>query len=339
MAATDKDYKGMLSVAVSRAVGFLSDAQLPSGEYRLFAAADHEMARNCRFDSSPFATTFILHSLRFLHTNKVDEMIKKGVNYLSTEIEGPGLLRYWSSCNSLHEILPPDADDTCCASYILNLYDRPFPPNREIIGANINPDGLFYTWFAPRNSMPKMINETLLASIGKESIFNLYASGELNKVDHAVNVNVIQYLGESITTIRAIDSVIDTVATAQERACSTSYPEVITFYYLISRAFFAGVHSFGKIRKTLIRRLLSMQGADGGFGNELLTSLAVCTMENFQKETDARDKAVEYILSSQRKDGSWRKLPLYLGPAPYYGSEELTTALCIEALFRYEQKQ
>ena len=28
---------------------------------------------------------------------------------------------------------------------------------------------------------------------------------------------------------------------------------------------------------------------------------------------------------------------LYLGPAPYYGSEELTTALCVEALARYLQ--
>ena len=50
--------------------------------------------------------------------------------------------------------------------------------------------------------------------------------------------------------------------------------------------------------------------------------------------------ASSWLVARQQEDGGWRRLAYYQGPAPptptayYFGSRELTTALCLEALAR-----
>jgi hypothetical protein len=48
--------------------------------------------------------------------------------------------------------------------------------------------------------------------------------------------------------------------------------------------------------------------------------------------------AVEYIARAQGADGSWESHPLYYGGpqlSTSWGSSELTTGLCLEALHRF----
>jgi hypothetical protein len=62
---------------------------------------------------------------------------------------------------------------------------------------------------------------------------------------------------------------------------------------------------------------------------------------NCGADVDLLDRQVELIVDSQCRDGSWPRLAFYSGPRPplprsvWFGSEELTTALCLEAVARY----
>jgi len=71
--------------------------------------------------------------------------------------------------------------------------------------------------------------------------------------------------------------------------------------------------------------------------------LAISTLLNLGRSLDdARSlAALDLLLESQRSDGSWRRQAYYTGPEPptphsaWFGSEALTTCLCLEALARW----
>lgn len=104
---------------------------------------------------------------------------------------------------------------------------------------------------------------------------------------------------------------------------------------MLSRAYFNGVSSLSVSKAPIIDRVISLQEKDGSLGDELHAALAVCTLLNFDYQSPEIREAIEHILETQKESGSWVEVAMYLGPAPYYGSEELTTALCAEAIARY----
>ena len=82
-------------------------------------------------------------------------------------------------------------------------------------------------------------------------------------------------------------------------------------------------------------KILQLSKDDGSFGDELATACAVCSLANFEYDGVARlADAVRYLEEQQRANGSWRRVAMFCQPGRYYGSEELTTALCLEALTR-----
>src|SRR5437867_2862916 len=122
-----------LRKAISKAIDFLYESQLDYGESRTYAWSDDNYRENCLFDSSPFITSLVLHSIGFWQDDRVRAITAKALDFLCAEMEGKGLWRFWSSRNKLHEFLPPDLDDTCCISFILNHYGRLEPDNRDLI--------------------------------------------------------------------------------------------------------------------------------------------------------------------------------------------------------------
>jgi hypothetical protein len=321
--------------AISRALDFLARSQLPYGEFRTCAAADARMAGECRFDSSPFATSLVLYALSFVPDHRVPAMTSRALDFLAAEMEGPGLWRYWSSRNSRHRQLPPDLDDICCISHILKQNNRPLPANREIVLANRDETGAFYTWLAPRTTAQPELARAISRLIGADTLLAILLSGTINDVDCAVNANVLLYLGESPETQEAVDYLLGVVAGGREQESSRFYPDPLAFYYLLSRAYLNGVSSLGRTQAAVVDRLLSRQESDGSFGGALPTALAACTLLNYDQRPPALAQAIQHLLASQQMDGSWPRLALFLGPAPYYGSEEITTALCVEALCRF----
>lgn len=323
--------------AISLAIGFLHHRQLPHGEFATYASPDQGMGDESYFDSSPFATSLILHSIGLVSDPRVEEMTAKALDFLETEMEGPGLWRYWASRNERHNVLPPDLDDTCCISFILKRNQRPVPLNRAILLANRNNEGVFHTWLIPTSTSLSQSSDSvdgavLGYAVDPESLLLVALSGMADDIDCVVNANALLYLGEDEDTTAVVDYLVDIVLNGKEDGCSAFYPDRLSFYYMLSRAYCNGVVSLERVRVPVTDRVIRMQDDDGSFGSELLTALAVCTLLNFNMPTPAIPEAVKHILRTQKEDGSWPRTPMFLGPAPYYGSEELTTAFCIEAL-------
>ena len=305
-----------MASAIEKAIDFLYHHQLPYGEFKTYISPNPRLEDQYLPDSTPFVTTLVLYSISFVDCPKVRKMTRKAVNFLTEEMEPPGVWRYWTS--RTNQKPTPDLDDTSCASFVLKKYHPHIDSNIGIILGNRNDQGLFYTWIKNRTAQ--------------------------NDVDSVVNANVLLYLGEREETKAVCDYLNHIVLNDQEEGSYWYYLDHLTLYYMISRAYFNGVSSLRDARYTVVNKIISRQQKDGSFGNDLNTALAVCALFNFEYDNSAvLDPAIDYILNRQQKDGAWSRVAFYAGPeAPlphsfWSGSEELTTAFCIEALARYRR--
>ena len=115
------------------------------------------------------------------------------------------------------------------------------------------------------------------------------------------------------------------------------------FTHAVSRAYFSGVKSLEVTKDSIISRITVRQRGDGSFGNELVTALALCTLLNYSfDEMVWLERGIDNLMDAQLSNGAWPRRAYYAGPLPsgpyeaWYGSEELTTALCLEALTRFQ---
>jgi hypothetical protein len=298
--------------AVSKAVGFLQGNQLRHGEFKTYVSPDSTMRRILHFDSSPFVTTFVIYSLDFVEDPRVDDMTRRALDFLQSEEERSGIWRYWTSLNDKR--IDPDLDDTSCISFLLRKHGRRFGGNQETIYRNRNSEGLFYTW-----------------------IRDPYST-EPNDVDCVVNTNVLLYLGENANTRAACLYVNDVINRHAELENSVYYIDKSAVYYCVSRAIREGVRCLAASRDSIICRTLRSQNPDGSWGDELATAFSLCTLLNSDAaDSSVMDLGISFLLKRQQFTGSWTSSAFYIArdASVWWGSEELTTAICIEALVRY----
>lgn len=306
-----------LTDCVARAINFLDKSQLYNGEFTSYWAKSETLDdTSASVESCTFVTSCILYCLRFLDDPGAAAMKQAAYRFLISEMIYPGLWTYFSSTSPTQS--NPDLDSTACASFLLKEIhpDIGVERNLDIILANRNESGLFFTW------------------LGK-------AEGP-NDIDSVVNANVLLYLGEREETRAASDYLIATVADRKEAETYYYYLDNLALYYAVSRAYFNGVTSLGEARDRIVSNIGANRRDDGSFGNELLTALALCSLLNYGcGDLEVLGGGVENLVSAQLDDGSWPRIAYYAGPVPpkplarWYGSEELTTALCLEALVRY----
>ena len=234
-------------------------------------------------------------------------MTNKGISFLTGELRGPGLFQYYSSKNI--RSIGFDLDDTACASVALQQ-SHPLVvggQNIEYFIENRNEADLFHTW------------------VGDAPVEN--------DVDSVVNANVVFYLGDRDETKGACGYLIDTIESNCEGDSHRYYLDDMTLYYAVSRAYAHGASSLSRAGEAIIEKVLQRSEDDGSFGDELATACAVCSLANFEYDGVARLRdAARYLEGRQGTNGSWRRVAMYRQPGMYYGSEELTTALCLEAL-------
>ena len=259
------------------------------------------------FDSSVFVTTFVLYSIARIDCPSRTTMTKKAISFLTEEIWGPGLFQYYTSKNT--NSIGFDLDDTACASVTLQQ-SHPLVAggrNVEYFLENRNEAGLFYTWIG--DTAPE------------------------NEIDSVVNANVVFYLGDRDETRSACRYLIDTIESGREGVSYHYYLNDMTLYYAVSRAYAHGTSSLGGAREAIIEKTLQLSKDDGSFGDELATACAICSLANFGYDGVTRLRnASRYLEERQSVNGSWRRVAMFCQPGRYYGSEELTTALCLEAL-------
>lgn len=307
--------------SIQGAIDFLYQNQLPWGEFKTFASWNSWMLLS-RFDSSPFATTFVLYSLNDIKNDKVKAIKKRAIDFLLSEKEPGGVWRFWTSRNKKR--LPPDLDDISTISFILKVNGLSFDNNLQLILNNKNSEGLFLTWI-----MDEEYKNSIFWRIVKEN------------VDCVVNANVLLYLGKNDPQVCSyINQKIHS-----NKFRSIYYPSELAFFYMVSRAFRHNITCFEKSRDKIIKSILNLEKKSGVFGNTLESALALNTLFNFNYYGKEVDLGINFLLKKQSANGSWGKAVFFLGPPfwflnvppwyRYYGSEELTTALCLESLKNY----
>jgi hypothetical protein len=333
-----------LEAGIARGLEFLRRSQLPSGEFKVFMSPDLNLERDCVFDSSPFPAALIAYALGFADAEEAGDILDKALRFLLSEMEGPGLWRYWTKRHQSHSTIPPDLDDTACASFVLRRHGVRFPPNLKLILANRTRAGLFYTWVTARWPLPPLPSYWRVVLSQWRRPLKVYYFFKLleptrHDVDGVVNANVLFYVGEGRETEPVIDYLIDVLRRGEEGRCDGWYANRFMFYYAVSRNFHAGVAAFGKVRDESVERIVGAAEPDGSIGGGVLnTALAACALLYWRSSPPELERAVRFLLAEQRDDGSWPRASLYYsGPKKLYGwgSEELVTGFCLEALLHY----
>ena len=105
---------------------------------------------------------------------------------------------------------------------------------------------------------------------------------------------------------------------------------------------FCGVDVFFMISGFLITGIILGELDGGADDNAMHTALAVNTLFTLEIVSPLVGRAIEHLLATQAEDGSWPSAPYYHGgpqQSVSWGSRELTTGLCLEALARTQMKR
>jgi hypothetical protein len=333
-----------LDNSIQNGIDYLHEHQLPNGEFSCYYAPDDEMKQWCVPDSVVFFTSLIASSmLQLRQNNKVNHILLAAAGFLKYQMMRGGVWNYFTKWNPLFEYSPADIDDTVFASHVLRSLQIDFTSNTAALLANRNTNGLFYTWFIIRPSIT--FTKTNFAVMARELkrplksiIFWKKHQGGRNDIDAAVNANVLFHLGLNENTQTIVKYLLNIITERKETDCDKWYRNPLTLYYFISRNY-PYVSQLSEAKDQIIERIYALYKEDGYFGSSALeTALAVSTLVNFGYTDDRLKRAVDFLVNTQQESGCWaRHIFFYSGPSKIvgWGSEELVTAYCIEALNKY----
>jgi hypothetical protein len=340
-----------LDQAIEQGIDFLYAMQLPSGTFQIFCSPHPLLEDECKPDYSTFQTAQISYCLDFTKSEKVEEILRKAIRFLINAMQDGCVWRY--TCSPNPDYLAPDVDDTACISSLLRRHSVSFPDNAGVILGNRDSRGLFYTWILPRFRWTTHMSYWRVALrqlLKLRQLYWFYTVTECkpNDVDLVVNANVLYYLGERPETAPIIRSLIQIIEEQAEESCDKYYANRFNFYYFLSRNYAAGVGALEAVGETIVGRIKSYAHPDGVIGNHILhTAQAACALMDWQDWEDHKhgkdhstilDNAIQAILCARDSSGGWKRCPFYYsGPSKKlgWGSEELTTGFCLEALSRY----
>ena len=334
--------------AITRGLRFLEKEQLVNGqfpmEYRALDKLDSATGElHTVPESSPFASCLIALALRSCTRPEARAMEGQIVTFLESESVFGGLWRYWCKDAPLNHQVPFDLDDTACISTLLREVRGRAPDNSDLLLANRNDRGLFYTWMTPRlrRSTFRWWKVVLRDATWGRAVTFWRSGAARGDVDAVVNANVLLYLGEREETQTVIRWLLEVARARQEDATDKWYRSVPAFYYALSRCVANGIESVRSAGAHLDSRYSPMTSADGRIGGDALqTAMAVSSLVNFAFPLATYAHSISYLLDAQSEDGGWGSFPVYYDgrsdPRIAWSSRSLTTALCIEALALHE---
>ena len=134
--------------ALADGLAFLARTQLESGEFPVFMSIPADPHAALTPDPAIFPTALIAYSLSFCAD--AESMQRRAMGFLQRERDAFGLWRHWPRRHPHRIAIPPDLDDTSCASLALKAAGEEAPANGPLLLANRNDEGLFLTWVVPR---------------------------------------------------------------------------------------------------------------------------------------------------------------------------------------------
>jgi hypothetical protein len=325
--------------AIGQGLGFLRNAQLPTGEFRTLVARDENLTVEAQIDPSCFATAHIVSSLTSLRRHACQPLIARAANFLMAERQAGALWKFWASRHPGFANIPPDLDDTAVVSLALQDAGIPIPRNRPILCANRNGSGLFYTWILrrPRHLCSLQCWWAILRGQIGVAQTAFFSTGQAcpDDVDAVVNANAIRLLWKdsslvspSVTWLRKVLEV------GEAEKADRSYQSSHALSYAIARGAQAGIPSFLEMGGLVTRSVLS----DVDDLTAQKSALSLLALSVWQPEHPLLASMADFLVSRQQEDGSWPGEAYFYGGwkrVLHWGSPELTTAFCIEALARY----
>jgi len=277
-----------------------------------------------------FTVSQVLYSLSFCRDSaSARGTEERAAKYLAAQRESPGVWHYYGTGTDIK--ISPDVDDTSVAWAALHRLEVPIPATAlDAVRPSRNEKGLFTTWIGPPSS---------------------WVNIDSRDIDTVVNINALLLFGSADETTKAfcgaiVDGVCKYVVSQIEnddfRRGTVYYRSPLMFAHAFSRAYREGnvkclEPGVAKIREAT----LSLQNADGSWGNDLETAFGALTLLNLNYHGPALDRAIKVLLARQSTDGGWGLAPAYRGAVQplNYGSRALTTAVVIEVLAKYSAQQ
>jgi hypothetical protein len=232
-------------------------------------------------------------------------------------------------------------------SIVLNRQGLGVATDRRVLLDNRNRRGLFFTWFLPRlrwTSAPHrkvMLEQWRL--IRKQGPFFDGMSAEYDDIDAVVNANCLFALGPFKGDTAVVDYLMKVLRDGDENVCDKWYDNTFAVWYFFSRALRSRVSGAAQ----LILTRMASAAPESALDLALATSTLMGCGEKPPEEWIVR------LLDAQLPSGAWPRAVIYTGgrardadgrcrgayPAgtPFWGSEGVTTAFCLEALGRFRK--
>lgn len=321
----------LIEKRIEKGLSYLHENQDPSGQFFTYNSNSSDLTNETKI-YSVFDTGFIVHTLNLADDREngavAEEMKTKAAAFLLDNMEEHGV---WKFRGKSLQMYPPDTDDT---SIVFSaLVESGVNISNETLDYMLNyrtQDGVFYTWI---NS------DEWLQWIDPTSPF--YQWVKINNIEPNVNADVLYAYSLRNRPQEGVIRYLNEVAQNKSFLNGTLYyPSPYVFTYLVTK-----VYSDGDVRDiepsiaNIKDYILTTQRPDGSWGNNVDTALATVSLLNMGYEGKPLEKAVDYIVKHQNKNGSWTKYAFYIAPTTpplYYGSQELTTSFNLEALIKYK---
>jgi hypothetical protein len=339
-----------LNHAIGRGLDFLYVRQLGNGELMCYVSDDLRLQTWREPDSSVFVTAVVGNCLLALAGNaRAEAIMDRAVPFVEYHMLRGGIWEFFTKRHFLHPYVPADIDDTACACVFLlgRQRDCPNPTNVPLLLANRNRKGVFYTWITLRPA--RTTNRTywrvaLTAALRQPyQLLHYWTRTECrpNDIDGVINANLLYYLGEHDYTQPVVEYLLAIVREGREASCDKWYHSPFAFYYAYSRNYAAGITALGEVRELSIARIVAAAQPSGQLGDTVLdTALGICALLDWQATPPELAAAVQFLLRSQGALGEWPgSIFFHSGPREIlgWGSDELTTGFCLEALARYRR--
>jgi hypothetical protein len=303
-----------LDKSIDHAVHFLLEKQLPWGEFCTYGSRKRDISGG-RYVRSVFVTTFVLHALNSIQPSEcVREAKNNAVDFLLENMEEPGIWRFYGKKSDMS----PDLDDSCCvlAALLQNGVEMKTTMCDYFLKYQDSGTKAFYTWIG-------------------------ISPAGVNDIDGVVNANVAFFYGmkgRSELIPGAVEYLNHQAVTIESRNFAKWYDSPQAFAYAFSRACADGnVTALKKSQHHLVNYLIQSQDQNGSWGNALETGLAVVSLLNFgYRGSEVFNGIIRLVSDQNKEDGSWSRSSFFIGPLGYYGSEELTTSICLEAISKYK---
>jgi hypothetical protein len=307
--------------AIRRGIAFLERAQQPDGGFtNLFWYGDDAPLEV----GNVFPAALIAYSLGFIP--EAQAVREKALDFLAAEASPEGVWQHWASKDPQREFLPPDVDDTACASAALRAGGRPVPDNESLLFANRDGRGLFYTWFTWRPRWSGLAHLRLISRQLRHirTLWPLFTRtiASIDNVDAVVNANVLFYLGPRPETAAIAPYLLDVLARDAEAECDTWYFNPFVVWYFLSRALAPGHET----ASALMRRKL------GSAAPRTPLEIAAAQCARLYCRLPADEALATRLVAAQLESGGWPAERFYQGKDCYWGSEALTTGFALEAL-------